>query len=38
MPFGPVPPTEPKRALKAILLGALVGAAMTLLARRREPR
>jgi len=35
MPFEPSPPSEPQRALKAIVLGALLGAVMALLGRRR---
>jgi len=38
MPFEPTPPSEQQRAVKAIVLGALLGALMALLGRRRDER
>jgi hypothetical protein len=38
MPFDPTPPSEQQRALKAIVLGALLGAVLALLGRGRSPR
>jgi hypothetical protein len=38
MPFEPTPPSEQQRALKAIALGALLGAVLALLGRGRSAR
>jgi len=38
MPIEPRPPSEQQRAVKAIVLGALLGALMALLGRRRDER
>jgi hypothetical protein len=36
MPFEPIPPSEQQRALRAIVLGAVLGAVLALLGRRRS--